>query len=365
MNEMKSLTLNGKKYDSFLDQTARQQIKDLDKTVGQKLPVPPKAAVGQYLQVKEVDTNGVVTAIEAVDAPGGGNADQSGGLSATAKNLLISILRNAIYQNDQSAIIAALKTALEEGGSSGGGDSGNGDGGTEEPGVIYHKVLVTATKCVVDSSATSITDGGVFTAQITPDNGYTIETVTVTMGGKDVTSTAYSNGSISISKVTGDIVVVATAMETPNDLVYSANWTFGKRQYSATGIQDNDAWTSSDWIDVTPGQVLTVTLLKTNEIDSTTYNWNGENLNFGAYFRDYSGAGVTATIPSTHMNLREDDDYPSSQEIIVPDGAVELCCCVSSMRSYFAGVSTAGVSCENLDGRPVWWSLVLSNGGAE
>ena len=340
------------------------------RTASSRLVAPPSASVGQYFRVKEVDANGVVTAVEAVDAHGGGNGsdssqntNQGSGLSSTATSLLISILQNALYTSDQSAIIAALKTALEESNSSDDGDSGNT--GTEDPDNTYYTVLATTTNCTVESSATSIIEGGVYTALITPDDGYTIETVTVAMGGKDVTSTAYSNGSISISKVTGDIVVVATAMETPNDLVYSANWTFGKRQYSATGIQDNDAWTSSDWIDVTPGQVLTVTLLKTNEIDSTTYNWNGENLNFGAYFRDYSGAGVTATIPSTYMNLREDDDYPSSQEIIVPDGAVELCCCVSSMRSYFAGVSTAGVSCENLDGRPVWWSLVLSNGGAE
>jgi hypothetical protein len=74
MNEMKSLTLNGKKYDSFLDQTARQQIKDLTNTVGQKLPMPPKAAVGQYFRVAAVDANGIVTAVEAVDAPSGGDA---------------------------------------------------------------------------------------------------------------------------------------------------------------------------------------------------------------------------------------------------------------------------------------------------
>lgn len=39
------------------------------------LPVPAAAAVGQYFKVKTVDDNGLVTEVEAVDAPGGGGSD--------------------------------------------------------------------------------------------------------------------------------------------------------------------------------------------------------------------------------------------------------------------------------------------------
>jgi hypothetical protein len=42
----------------------------------------------------------------------GGNADQSGGLSATAASLLIAILRNGVYTSDQSANIDALAAEL-------------------------------------------------------------------------------------------------------------------------------------------------------------------------------------------------------------------------------------------------------------
>lgn len=45
----------------------------------------------------------------------GGNADQ-GGLTATAANLLITILRNGVYSTNQSANITALQNALASGG---------------------------------------------------------------------------------------------------------------------------------------------------------------------------------------------------------------------------------------------------------
>lgn len=289
-----------------------------------------------------------------------GTTSTGGGMNETAQSLLISILQNAVYESDQSAIILALKTALAEGGTSGGGESGGVSG---DSGETKYTVTSTCTKCTLESSATSITKNGVYIGTITADKGYTLNSVVVTMDGKDITSSAYSKGSISISKVTGDIVIVATAEETPNDLVYTANWTFGKRQYSVTGIQDNASWTSSDWIDVTAGQKLTATLLESNEIDGVTYTWDGANVSFGPLFKDASGNAVTATIESNYMS--SGGRYPSSQEVIIPDGAVSMCLCLASTRNWFDGRGTQTVSCESLEGRPVWWSLVLSSGGGK
>lgn len=49
-----------------------------------------------------------------------------------------------------------------------------------------------------------------YTTTITADEGYTLSSVTVTMGGVDITSTAYSNGVVSIASVTGNITITAT-----------------------------------------------------------------------------------------------------------------------------------------------------------
>lgn len=53
--------------------------------------------------------------------------------------------------------------------------------------------------------------GEAFSATITADEGKTLGTVTVTMGGTDISSSAVSGGSISIAEVTGAIVITATA----------------------------------------------------------------------------------------------------------------------------------------------------------
>lgn len=61
------------------------------------------------------------------------------------------------------------------------------------------------------NSATSINDGEAYSATLTADTNYTLGDVTVTMGEEDITSTVYSNGTITIESVTGNIVITATA----------------------------------------------------------------------------------------------------------------------------------------------------------
>ena len=67
---------------------------------------------------------------------------------------------------------------------------------------------------VINSNATStVVEGGAYTATLSCASNYQITSVTITMGGEDVTNTAYSGGSISISNVTGNIVITAVATQ--------------------------------------------------------------------------------------------------------------------------------------------------------
>lgn len=58
----------------------------------------------------------------------------------------------------------------------------------------------------------TITAGAELEATITADTNYTIDTVTVTMDGVDITSTAWSSttSKVSIANVTGDVVITVT-----------------------------------------------------------------------------------------------------------------------------------------------------------
>lgn len=71
----------------------------------------------------------------------------------------------------------------------------------------------TLTHVTNSDSAVSIQNGTRYLAALTADEGYELDTVEVTMGGTDVTETAYSNGVINIASVSGDIVITATATE--------------------------------------------------------------------------------------------------------------------------------------------------------
>lgn len=59
----------------------------------------------------------------------------------------------------------------------------------------------------------TVTEGSPLTAILTAEDGYTLDTVTVTMGGTDISSTAYSDGTVTIANVTGNVVITATATE--------------------------------------------------------------------------------------------------------------------------------------------------------
>lgn len=83
-----------------------------------------------------------------------------------------------------------------------------------EGALMTYSVTNTLRNAVSSNGATVVTANSAYTAVITANSGYKLNTVTVTMGGEDITSEVYSQGLISIPSVTGDIVVTVTAVST-------------------------------------------------------------------------------------------------------------------------------------------------------
>lgn len=77
--------------------------------------------------------------------------------------------------------------------------------------IVYYTVAQNLTNVTSSNSATSVRESQSFTATITVNDGYTLSSVVVTMGGTDITNTAVSGGIISIASVTGDVVITAVA----------------------------------------------------------------------------------------------------------------------------------------------------------
>ena len=190
-----------------------------------------------------------------------------GGLSPIASELLLTILNEAVYGSDQSDNIALLRNELTNvtivsisavlNGSALVGTpyssldftvtatfddasqaevteytivtQGNVTSGSNTVTISYEGLTttVTFTAAVVttytitynltnvtsSSNVSVVEENDYYNTELTVEQGYTFGSCTVTMGGVDITSTAYSNMEILITEVTGNIVITASASQ--------------------------------------------------------------------------------------------------------------------------------------------------------
>lgn len=228
------------------------------------LPQPSSSAqVGHVLQVAQVDSVGCILDLKTTDP----------GLTAVEQQLLLQLLRSATYDQDVSNLLSALE-ARWNGGDTAEVPIGlrvlySGDtqpAGTPLSSLFSHLSVyvhfadgtrrllnhteytlagydiaagnntvtvcygnLTATFQVVGASANHFTvtnqmtnaltnntlnlvkADAYYTARITAAESYSLVYVNITMGGTDITESAYANGIITINAVTGDVVITAVA----------------------------------------------------------------------------------------------------------------------------------------------------------
>ena len=124
----------------------------------------------------------------------------------------------------------------------------------------YYSVASKLTGVTISNDAKSVEAGAAYSATLTPFEGHDFKSVSVKMGAKDITATAYKNGVITIAKVTGNIVITAKAQAQPNftNLVpLSINADGSDYNVDGDGY-DNDTYiNSSGAIGARPGGVST------------------------------------------------------------------------------------------------------------
>lgn len=153
------------------------------------------------------------------------NIKNSGtGLSDTAKNLLIAILKNAVYTVNQKTNIEALENALS-----------TQNTPTDAWSIVQNLTYVTST-----NTTFNVKKGESYTTTIVPNTNYTINSVTVVMGGVDITNTAYNNGVITINSVTGNVTITAIAKKNSGALLPSdgllANFDFRNKEMTSYNL---------------------------------------------------------------------------------------------------------------------------------
>ena len=207
----------------------------------------------------------------------------------------------------------------------------------------------TYTSCSTNNTNKSIAYGESYSATITPITGYHLYSATITMGGTNITSSAWtqSTGKINISKVTGNIVIKITAVINK----YEVNTTATNCSITPTNEIVNYNGTYIGEVGINPGY----TLSKSNISASGTHSGIQYEANSNSLRIDNikSNVNISATAQKIYYSVSHNTgnftiNVPSSvawgnsvKATIKPNTGYEI----SSVTATQAGVS-----------KPVSWS---------
>ena len=181
---------------------------------------------------------------------------------------------------------------------------------------VYRSITNSLTHVTSNNAAISVEDGTAYTATLTAEGGYTLGGVTVTMGGTDITSTAYNadTGVISIAAVTGDVVITANATKAVSyhNLVStavdssgaSAPYTDGKALSSSGTTSDMNGFVTTGFIPFDGGADHIY------RIGGEGIAWNTYGCRIAWYTADYSLKGS----PTNYDKIGVSIYYPTKVE---------------------------------------------------
>lgn len=173
-------------------------------------------------------------------------------------------------------------------------------------GEVYYTVSYALTSVDSSSAAASVKGGEAYTTTLSTAENYTIQSVVVTMGGVDITATAYSGGVISIAEVTGDIVITAVATGFTNQIPISINtsgtvyngvgYKAGYRLSTSSGNESAaSGMTVTGFIPVPSSATIRIKGIDLTSGNST-YAW------YGADFKFISGAYCNGNFEAADAN---------------------------------------------------------------
>lgn len=103
--------------------------------------------------------------------------------------------------------------------------------------VPSYTITNTLSNVTNSNASASIEQYQSYSATLSTSIGFAITAVTVTMGGVDITATAYADGTVSIPSVTGNIVITATATEIVRENLLTMNDGKINKRFNATNTE--------------------------------------------------------------------------------------------------------------------------------
>ena len=117
--------------------------------------------------------------------------------------------------------------------------------GTPETLHWYQTITKNLTGCTISNNASQVEYGDSYTATVAADVGKELTSVVVEMGGVDITSTAVSDGVITIAKVTGAVTITAVAIMPSVSYNITLNLTNAASSNTANTIAEGASYTTT------------------------------------------------------------------------------------------------------------------------
>ena len=172
---------------------------------------------------------------------------------------------------------------------------------------ITYTITNTLTRVTTNNSATSVENQASYTAVLTPETDYVIKTVSITMGGTDI-SDCYAGGTITIPAVTGDIVITAVAEQIVyTNLFDKSKCTINKRFSGGTNEVTANGYYITDYMPVSAGNSIKWTgALNSTQDKIAFYDSSKTPLGY-AYL--YTTKVSSGSNPATYFGGNPDSGY--------------------------------------------------------
>lgn len=134
---------------------------------------------------------------------------------------------------------------------------------------VAFTVKSTLTNCTFSNTATSVNYNESYTSTVTLEDTYEIKSLTITMGGIDITDTAWSNNTITIEKVTGNIYINGLVT---NGYTITQNLPNASSTNTPVTVQEGESFTTT----ITPNEGYNLTgvtvTMGGSDVTETTYS---------------------------------------------------------------------------------------------
>lgn len=308
LGEMVSITVSGESvlveetplstdnitnYSGVTGETVSYALDELSNNIGylsDRVNDTGNYVVGMRDDIEALDSR--VTDLEASSGGGSGT-----GLTPTEKNLILTLFSKAAYAEDDADNYYTQLESLWD---------------TSDKTFTYN-----LTNCIIDNPISTIAYGNRYTGTIGVQQGYSLNSVTVTMGGVDITATSYSSGTVTIPSVTGNVVITATAVLAAQSI--TATYTQSGTVYDTDSLDSlkADLVVTANYLggtsEVVPASNYTLSGTLTVGTSTVTVDYADLTDTFDVTVSDNSILNTDITLTSSKQTLLSDFSYDQTK----------------------------------------------------